>query len=541
MNSQPWLNHYDREVPAHISYPDIPLHQVFFDAAERYPDHVCLCSGEDEITYSEVRDKILAFAGSLIQLGIQPGQRIGLILPNIQEFVISYYAVLSIGAVVVPLNPTYTRQELEAQIRQTQIRLVIGHSRQCETLRQLKQNCQLMGLIYCCENAAGNESDSEQNYFDYEYAFHDLLREGITSLLPTVDKNAPALFQFSGGTTGIPKAAVVLHHNIVANVVQFRQWLTTLEDGREQFLTVIPLSHVYGMVIGLNVGISMGATINLISDPRDIKKILDTIQRRQISFYPGVPTMYHAINQNEFVRSGKYDLRSIKACISGSAPLMPEVRRQFQKLTGGKLVEGYGLSEAPTATHCNPIRGENRNGSIGLPLPDVDCRIQSDKEGGDSGELLIRGPQVMAGYHEDEAATRQTIVDGWLHTGDIARMDGDGYFYVIGRQKELIKVGGLQVWPQEVEAALLKNGDVKEAVVAGIPDTGRGEQVKAWVVLREGSKADAEVLRKACASEIAYFKVPHEIEFIKEIPRTSVGKILRRELVKREIEKKDRE
>jgi long-chain acyl-CoA synthetase len=295
------------------------------------------------------------------------------------------------------------------------------------------------------------------------------------------------------------------------------------------------------MVIGLNVGIAMGATINLISDPRDTAKILETIQRRHISFYPGVPTMYHAINQNEAVRVGKYDLRSIKACISGSAPLLPEVRRQFEELTGGKLVEGYGLSEAPTATHCNPIRGGNRNGSIGLPLPDVECCIQADKESGDSGELLIRGPQVMAGYHEDEAATRQTIVDGWLHTGDVTRMDEDGYFYIIGRKKELIKVGGLQVWPQEVEAALLKNAEVKEAVVAGVPDLGRGEQVKAWVVLREGSQANAETLRKACANEIAYFKVPHEIEFIQAVPRTSVGKVLRRELIKRELEKKDRE
>lgn len=547
MNEKPWLAHYDRGVPAHIDYPDGTIQQLFFDAAKNYPDRVCLRFGRVEYSYEEVKDLSSRVAQSLLAIGIKPGDRVGLILPNIPEFVISYYSILEAGGVVVPLNPAYTLTELAEQVKQTQIRLVVGWENRLELLRKLSEECAIEHIIVCQgiekkllvpEN---EEKTTGGNLLEKkEIRFKELLLQSDKQeVLPQVDRDQPALFQFSGGTTGTPKAAVALHRNIVANVLQFLKWLINLEDGREEFLTVIPLSHVYGMVIGLNVGMAMAATINLIADPRDTQRILDTIQYVGITFYPGVPSMYHAINQNEDVSAGKYNLRTIKACISGSAPLFPEIRSQFEKLTGGKLVEGYGLSEAPTATHCNPLSGENRDGSIGLPLPDVECKLlTSDEIGQDYGELCIKGPQVMAGYHDNESETNFVFDDGWLKTGDIAWMDKDGYFYLVGRKKDLIKVGGLQVWPQEVEKAICKDPRIKEAVVAGIPDIAKGERLKAWVVVKEGEEITPKQIINGCQKEIAYFKVPKEIEFIAAIPRTAVGKVLRRELIKRELDKK---
>ena len=550
MKVRPWVIHYDNGVPEQIVYPRYPLHDLFFQSAQKFPDKICIRYGEVEYTYSETDRLIRLFAKSLMAIGVQPGQRIGLVLPNCPEFVIAYYATLLAGAVVVPLNPVYTLSELDVQVRKTQVAVIIGWRNRIELIRQLTEKSGISKLIVC--EGIDKKIFSQRVQITIprgwieklEYTFAELLLDDDNPYgFAEITADEEAVFQFSGGTTGTPKAAVALHKNILANSYQFKTWLSTLKEGEEQFLTVIPLSHVYGMVIGLNVGIAMGATINLISDPRDIKGILETIQKNKITFFPGVPAMYHSINQNPDVKAGKYDLRTIKACISGSAPLLPDIRYQFESLTGGKLVEGYGLSEAPTATHCNPIQGDNRNGSIGLPLPDVDCRIEYSKgQVNGIGELLIKGPQVMSHYHENEVETKRTIDKGWLRTGDYARMDKDGYFYLTGRKKDLIKVGGLQVWPREVEEAIAKNQLVKEVVVAGIPDVAKGERVKAWIVLKDGEEmADADRIREKCANEIAYFKIPSEIEFINEIPKTPVGKILRRELVKREMDKKDRE
>jgi long-chain acyl-CoA synthetase len=347
------------------------------------------------------------------------------------------------------------------------------------------------------------------------------------------------LFQYSGGTTGEPKAAIACHRNLVANVYQFRRWLVNTVDGQETFLVAIPLYHVYGMLLGMLLAVHMRSAMVLIPDPRDLEQVLSSIVRHRVSVYPGVPTLYHAINQHPGVQAGQYDLRSIKACISGSAPLLSDTKQCFERLTGGKLIEGYGLSEAPTATHCNPVLGENRPGSIGLPLPDVDCRIASLEDGltpvkpGETGELLIRGPQVMVGYHHQPEASQQALRDGWLHTGDIARMDADGYFYIIDRKKDLIKPGGFQVWPREVEEQIQAHPKVLEAGVAGIPDPHRYETVKAWVVLKPGQTASAGEIQDWCRARLAAFKVPTEIEFCASLPKTGVGKILRRELARR--------
>jgi long-chain acyl-CoA synthetase len=318
--------------------------------------------------------------------------------------------------------------------------------------------------------------------------------------------------------------------------------MSNIEMGKEIVLMAIPLFHVYGMVAGMTFAIAAGATMVMIPNPRDIDDVLSSIAKYRPTVYPGVPAMYNAINGNPDVIAGKVDVSSIKGCISGSAPLMRETKEKFEALTGGKLVEGYGLSEAPTATHCNPLQGENRTGSIGLPMPDVDSRIISLDDGvtvlktGEVGELAIKSPNVMHGYLKMPTETENTLRDGWLMTGDIARMDEDGYFYIVDRKKELIKPGGYQVWPREVEEVLSSHAKVLEVGVAGVPDAYRGETVKAWVVLRPGESVDADELRQWCRESLAPFKIPTQIEFRSELPKTTVGKVLRRELVRQDRE-----
>jgi long-chain acyl-CoA synthetase len=377
----------------------------------------------------------------------------------------------------------------------------------------------------------------------------DLLKKHENSPRPTVQVTPDdiALFQYSGGTTGIPKGAVALHRNVVANTMQMKAWFVNCIEGQEIFLMGIPLFHVYGMVAGMSLAMTLGASMVMVPNARDLKDVLENISKHKTTIFPGVPLLYNAINNHPDVKAGKYDLSSIKACISGSAPLMRETKEQFEKLTGGRVFEGYGLSEAPTATHCNPLMGVNKTGSIGMPLPNVEVKIISLDDGetemaqGEIGEIAIYGPQVMKGYHNmptETANTLREMKDGriWLFTGDIARMDEDGYFYIVDRKKELIKPGGFQVWPREVEEAISSHPKVLEVGVGGIPDPNRGEAVKAWVVVKPGETVTVEELRAYCKEHLAPYKVPSHIEFRNELPKTTVGKILRRELVRQHKE-----
>lgn len=550
-NDKPWLNQYDSGVPATIQYPPIPLQQFLRQAAQNYPSRPCTIFQDEIITYREMDLLSDRLAGVLIKSGIQKGDRVGIILPNIPQFVLCFYAILKAGGVVVAINPQYKKGEIEFQIHNTGVSVLIclDHLIQSENLIQIETDLQMLITTKVEDGLKLKEFSYKKGNSTFPFTnqsvthLMDLLTFIPIDELPEVNPEDPAVFQFSGGTTGLPKAVVGLHRNLVANTLQFSRWLVGLREGEEVVLTAIPLYHVYGMVVAMSVGIALGAILVLVPDPRNILNILVSIQRYRASLFPGVPNLYQSINQHPDVIAGKFDLKSVKACISGSAPLSKETKEKFEQLTGGKLIEGYGLSEAPTATHCNPIFGENRIGSIGLPLPDVDCRIVSlDDEVsivpmGEPGELIIQGPQVMMGYYRMPDETKIAIREGWLFTGDIARMDSDGYFYLVDRKKDLIKIGGFQVWPREVEEVIARNPKVNEVAVAGIPDLQRGEIVKAWIVLKPGVNCSQEEIFHYCDLYLARFKIPSQVEFRMTLPRSGVGKVLRRELVKEHLAK----
>ena len=477
---------------------------------------------------------------------------------------IAYFGILKAGGVVVAVNPTYPVDEVIMPVNDANIEIMFTLSRFYDRVKTVRERSKLKRIIVTNIKETlppitrllftlvkeKKEGDRVESLADGDVWMKDLLAKHANSPKPKVDvtPDDTAIFQYSGGTTGVPKAAVAMHRNVVANTLQIKSWMTGLEEGKEVVLMGIPLFHVYGMVAGMNFGMVIGASLVMVPNARDLKDVLVNISKYKTSIFPGVPLLYNGINNHPDVKAGKYDLSSIKACISGSAPLMRETKEEFERLTGGKLFEAYGLSEAPTGTHCNPLNGENKVGSIGMPLPDVDVRIISLDDGetevaqGEIGEIIINGPQVMKGYHNMPTETANTLRQWkggtWLFTGDIARMDEDGYFYIVDRKKELIKPGGFQVWPREVEEAIMDHPKVLEVGVGGIPDPQRGETVKAWIVVKPGETLTEAELKAFCKEHLAPYKVPTHYEFRSELPKTTVGKILRRELVRQHKEGK---
>lgn len=561
----PWIKNYDEGVPTHIEYPEKPLFHFLEETAEKYPEKACTIFKGATVSYKEMNDITDALAGALADLGVKKGDRVGIFMPNTPQFVMAYYAILKAGGVVVATNPLYTAPEIAHQAKDAGIEVMFVMSNFYETIKTAQPDTKIKTLIVtnlketlpsltrllftlAVEKKGGHRI--EGGLGKGEIWMKDLLAKYTPADRPKLDigPDDTCLFQYSGGTTGVSKGAVAMHRNIVANSLQIARWMTDLDEGSEIVLMGIPLFHVYGMVAGMSFGMATGSTLVMVPNPRDLKDVLSNISKYKTTIFPGVPTLYNAINNHPDVLDGKYDLSSIKACISGSAALMRETKEKFEELTGGKVFEGYGLSEAPTATHCNPLKGVNKTGSIGMPLPDVGCKIISLDDGetemavGEIGEIVIQGPQVMKGYHnmptETENALRSTDDGVWLYTGDIARMDEDGYFYIVDRKKELIKPGGFQVWPREVEEAISDHPKVFEVGVAGIPDPYRGETVKAWVVVSPGETLTEEEVKEFAKEKLAKYKVPTHVEFRDELPKTTVGKILRRELVRQHKESK---
>ncbi len=561
---KPWLKFYDEEVPATLEYPDIPMHQALADTAARFPARAAIIFGapvgrwllDASISYRQLNSLADGFAAALQKLGVQKGDRVAIHLPNCPQFVIGYYGVLKAGAIAVPCNPLYVARELEYQLNDSGAETILTLSAFYNTVKSIRDKTPLKRVIVtnikeyfppllrtlfslAKEKKEGHAVDISGD--PGTYWFQDVLREAPPTPAPVeVTPQDTAVLLYTGGTTGVPKGAELTHRNLVTNAIAVGKW-GKVREGQEVMMTALPLFHSYGMTVCMNSSIVGGSTLVLIPNPRDILHIMKAIEKYKVTFFPGVPTMYVAINTHPRVH--EFNLRSIVACLSGAAPLPVEVQQKFQELTGGKLVEGYGLTESTPVTHANPIYGRNKIGTIGVPISDTEAKIVDVETGtkempiGEPGELIIRGPQIMKGYWNQPDETAQTLRDGWLYTGDIATMDEDGYFTIVDRKKDMIIAGGYNIYPREVEEVLYRHPKVQEAAVAGIPDPYRGETVKAYVVLKPGETATEEEIIAFCRENLAKYKVPTAVEFRDSLPKTMVGKILRRALREEEIKK----
>jgi long-chain acyl-CoA synthetase len=530
-----WLKSYEQGVAANLDYPVKSLPKIFDECVENYPNNVAIIFQGIHLTYRYMGDMVNRFAAALYDLGVRKGDRVGLMSANCPQWEIAYFAILKTGAIVVQTNPMYMEREVEYQMNDAEAEIIIVMDALYPRVAAIQARTALKRVI----TISMTEKCAE---YPGVYRFEDLVKKYKENPpLVEIDPQADlAVLQYTGGTTGVSKGVMLTHYNLVADALMTRAWFSKCEDGKERVLAVLPLFHVYAMTNCLNFSIVSGATQILL--PRfDLDQVLQAINDYAPTIFPGSPTMYVAINNHPRVK--EYYISSIKSCISGSAPLPVEVAQRFEQLTGGRLVEGYGLSEASPVTHCNPMDGRARAGSIGLSFPDTLTKIMDSDTGtrelphSEVGELVIKGPQVMLGYWNRPQETASTLRDGWLYTGDIAKMDKDGFVYIVDRKKDMIIAGGFNIYPREVEEVLYEHPAVFEAAVVGVPDPYRGETVKAYVVLRPGAKATQEEIIAFCREKISAFKAPRQVEFKEALPKTAVGKILRRQLVAEEKER----
>ena len=557
LSTRPWAKNYPAGVQLHLDYPNVPLHGLLLEAARTHPEVVATSFLGARLTYKTVAEQAGRLATGLAALGVRKGDRVAVMLANCPQAVVSYYGVLMAGGVVVEFNPMYVEREIEFQLRDSGAKVIIALDLVYPRLAKVKAVTPLEhiivtglqdGMAFPLNVLYPIKAKKEKKWVDVPAApgvhpWKDFLKRHPNTP-PTVSidpKHDTALLQYTGGTTGTPKGAALTHLNMVANALQVAAWMPNGKRGSARVLGALPLFHVYGMTCVLNYAAAMAATQILL--PRFIiDDVLKTINKEKPTIFPGAPTMYVAVNNHPKVKD--YDLRSIQACISGSAPLPVEVQTTFQQITGGTLVEGYGLTEASPVTHCNPLDGRSKIGTIGLPFPDTDSAIFDLETGekqlgpGEIGELGIRGPQVMLGYWNRPEENAKVFRNGWLLTGDIAKMDEEGYFAIVDRKKDMIIAGGFNIYPREVEEVLYMHPKVQEAAVVGIPDEYRGETVKAYVVVKQGQQMTAEDVMEFCRQNMARFKVPKMVEFRQTLPKTIVGKVLRRLLLEEELKKR---
>ncbi len=551
-----WLKHYEPEVPHTIDYPDKPLHWALEEAARKYPDNAATIFFGAKLTYHELNEQANRFAAALAALGVKKGDRVSIHLPNCPQFPIAYYGTLKAGGVVVPTNPLYVEREIERQLNDSGAETIVTLTKFYPVVRRVKDKTKIRNLIVTNikeyfpplikllftlfkEKKEGHRPPIVRE--PGTYFFQELLAKYPPEAPKVeVDPEDLALLQYTGGTTGVPKGAMLTHRNMLVNAIQTRYWLSDLKEGEEVLLAVLPFFHVYGMTVCMNMPVYAASTMVLLPQFKT-KDVLEAINKYKPTLFPGVATMYVAINNYPGVE--KYDISSIRACIAGAMPLPYEVWTKFEEITGGRLVEGYGLTEASPVTHCNPIYGL-RKPCIGIPFPDTDAKIVDLETGekelpiGEIGELAVKGPQVMKGYWNMPEETELVLKpDGWLLTGDIAKVDEDGYFYIVDRKKEMILSGGYNIYPRDIEEVLYAHPKVKEAAAVGIPDEYKGEVPKVFIVLKEGETATEEEILAYCREKLAAYKVPKYVEFRKELPKSMVGKILRRVLAEEEKRK----
>lgn len=524
-----WHSRYPDLIAAEVTIPVKSMPEMLQEVTAMYPQNNALSFYGQKMNYAELHKAVYGFAASLQKNGVQKGDRVAIMLPNCPQYVIAYYGILAAGAIVTQVNPMLVERELEHIMNDSGAETLVVFDALYPRVKTVQGRTTIRKIVVV--SLQPTEAD-----FSQDKSFEDFLQEGNGQFTPVSiePQQDIAVLQYTGGTTGRSKGAMLTHFNILANVIQSYEFFKErTEIGGEKFLTVIPLFHVFGMTACMNFAIYT-ANESILLPRFDLEEVLDTIKNEQPSVFPGVPTMYVAITNHP--RAEEFGIDSIETCNSGSAPMPVELLRDFEKKTGAKILEGYGLSEASPVTHCNPPFSERKPGSVGIGFPSTDYKVVDLATGteevpnGELGEVIIKGPQIMKGYWNMPEETAVTLREGWLYTGDIAKMDEDGFLYIVDRKKDLIIAGGYNIYPRDIEEVLYEHPAVQEAVVIGVPDAYRGETVKAFVVLKAGQTASADEIISYCRQNLAAYKIPSAVEFRSELPKTNVGKILRRAL-----------
>jgi len=555
---KPWVTSYEKGVPEKIEYEEICLPKILERSVSKFPDKMALLFQGYKITYRELNDMVNRFAAGLHNFGIGKGDSVAILLPNVIPCVVAYYAILKIGGITVMNNPLYSDRELEHQFNDSGSKLLITLDLLGNRMIDLRPQTKIKQIIY---TSIGDYLPFPKNLLFPFVAKKKNLAADVKSaenvfkwkdFLVTSSPNPPdirlsfddiAMYQYTGGTTGISKGVMLTHSNLSKQVQQVGGWFPTFTSN-EIMIGALPFFHVFGLTTAMNLAIYLGWGNILVPKPQP-EALLETIRKFKPTFAPFVPTMYIGMLNHPDI--DKTDLTSIKGCFSGSAPLPVEVIKDFENKTGAVIVEGFGLTESTPVTHINPFAdGKRKVGSIGVPISDTQCRIvdvddgETDVPVGGSGELLIKGPQVMKGYWNNPEETAKTLIDGWLYTGDIGKMDEEGYFYIVDRKKDMIISSGCNVYPRDIEEVFYENSKIQEACAIGIPHATRGESIKVFVVLKKRKTATQEELIEYCTDKLAKYKLPTEIEFRDELPKTNVGKILKKELRAEEMAKREK-
>ena len=556
---RPWLGSYDPKVPPHLEYETLPLFEYLDRAAARYPQRTALAFQNLRLGYAQLKDQAETVAANLQRLGVVKGDRVAIMLPNLPQTVIAYWGVLKAGGVVVMTNPLYMEKELVHHITDSGSRIMITLDRLWPKVSSLWPKLELstvittsvadglrfpLNLLYPIK--ARKEKTAVSVPHDGKHVLPwKVLTKKKTAFEPvSIDPGQDlAVLQYTGGTTGVAKGVMLGHDNMGANVQQCAAVLHAIGDEPEVFLGLLPYFHVYGLTVCINFATALGATVAPYPQfvPQEVLKAIDKVKP---TIFPSAPAVFNALLQQKNIKN--FDLRSIRYCVTGSAPMPVELAKQFKDLTGAEIIEGFGLTETSPVTHLNPLRGQRKTGSIGLPFPDTDASIVDTDMGfehlppGQVGELVIRGPQVMHGYWGRPKETAEALRNNWLYTGDIASMDEEGYFFIVDRKKDLIISGGYNIYPREIDEVLYEHPQVADAVCVGVPHKTRGEILKAYIVPKKGEEIDKKELTAFCRQKLANYKVPKKIEFRQELPKTIVGKVLRR-VLREEVEAEGKE
>ena len=537
--NKPWFSSWPQGVPKNIKYPKVPLHAILKKTAKAHHEKTAIAYFERNISYRELDSLSDQFAGALAALDVKKGDKVALFLPNVPQFVVTYFAVLKAGAILTAISPLHKEREVTYQLNDSEAETIVTLDLLYPIVKAVWRKTKLKNaVVTSLTKYASSKTPQAPNV----HAFQELMNEPVEP--PNIHLNAQedlAALQYTGGTTGTAKGAMLTHLNLVSNAVAFAAWIKGAAE--DTFLTALPLFHIYGMTTSMNVPISLAAKMVLLPKFQPAAA-LEAIQQHRVTVFCGVPTMYSVLLAEPDL--GEFDLTSIRVCISGASPLPPQVQKQFMEVTGGFLAEGYGLTEASPVTHCNPVDKAKRKirvGSIGLPLPDTDARIvdvetgMKTLEAGETGELAIKGPQVMRGYWRKPEETTFVLSEGWLLTGDIARMDVGGFFYITDRKKNLIKYKDYSVYPRELEDLLYEHPAVKLCAVVGKPTPVVGEVPKAFIVLKDGAKATEAEITAFIKDKVALYKIVREVEFRRKLPISAAGKVLRRMLQEEEKRK----